>query len=92
MAVFSLLQYYREQRTTLPPLKAPDDVHSKTFLVTGSNVGLGFNASVQLAEMGPKLLIATSRDMAKCERTREGGHCSIWPIFLWWWLGIRTNN
>ncbi|KAG6373426.1 hypothetical protein JVT61DRAFT_6575 [Boletus reticuloceps] len=71
MAVFSFFQYLREQWRTLPQPGAVDNVTSKTFLVTGSNVGLGFEASVHLAKMRPKLLIATSRNQVKCELARK---------------------
>ncbi|KAG8213012.1 short-chain dehydrogenase [Butyriboletus roseoflavus] len=71
MAVFTLRQYFREQRRTLPQPRVVDGVSSKTFMVTGSNVGLGFEASVHLAKMRPKLLLATSRNLAKCEQTRQ---------------------
>ncbi|KAG9315300.1 hypothetical protein JVU11DRAFT_4439 [Chiua virens] len=48
------------------------------FMVTGSNDGLGFEASVHLAQMRLKLLLATSRDLLKSfeailERT-DAGH------------------
>ncbi|KAH0833291.1 short-chain dehydrogenase [Lanmaoa asiatica] len=95
MAVFSLRRFLREQWSTLPsPSAAAVDVSSKTFMVTGSNVGLGLEASVHLAKMGPKLLVATSRDSVKCEQTREcileraaaGGVASpgvtAWPLDL----------
>ncbi|KAG6373467.1 NAD(P)-binding protein [Boletus reticuloceps] len=71
MAVFSFFQYLREQWRALPQPRAVDNVSSKTFLVTGSNVGLGFEASVHLAKMRPKLLIATSRNQVKCELARK---------------------
>ncbi|KAF9223414.1 short-chain dehydrogenase [Gyrodon lividus] len=71
MAKFSILQFLREQRTVLPLPKAVGDVSSKTFMVTGSNVGLGFEASVHLAKMTPKLLFMTSRDSVKCEQARK---------------------
>lgn len=71
MAVFTLFRYLREQWCTLPQPRRIEDVSSKTFLVTGSNVGLGFEASVHLANLQPKLLVATSRDQAKCELTRK---------------------
>ncbi|KAG9315270.1 NAD(P)-binding protein [Chiua virens] len=71
MAVFSFSQYLREQWRALPHPKPVEDVTSKTFMVTGSNVGLGFEASIHLVKMRPKLLIATSRDVSKCEQTRK---------------------
>lgn len=81
MAVFTLRRYFREQWRTLPRPRAVDGVSSKTFVVTGSNVGLGFEASVHLAKMGPKLLLATSRDLAKCKQTRKCKHFATMPSF-----------
>ncbi|KAG8214466.1 hypothetical protein J3R82DRAFT_9519 [Butyriboletus roseoflavus] len=71
MAVFTLRQYFHEQWRTIPRPIAVDGIGSKTFMVTGSNAGLGFEASVHLAKMRPKLLLATSRNLAKCEETRK---------------------
>ncbi|KIK78914.1 hypothetical protein PAXRUDRAFT_834361 [Paxillus rubicundulus Ve08.2h10] len=70
MARFSILQFLREQRTTLPLPQAAGDVSSKTFMVTGSNVGLGFETSVHLAKMRPRSLVATSRDSVRCGHAR----------------------
>lgn len=81
MAVFTLRQYIRHQWRTLPQPGVVDGVSSKTFLVTGSNVGLGFETSVHLAKMRPKLLLATSRDLTKCEQTRKCKHFAAMPGF-----------
>ncbi|KIJ62802.1 hypothetical protein HYDPIDRAFT_93647 [Hydnomerulius pinastri MD-312] len=102
MAKFSILQFWREQRAALPLPKAVVDVGSMTLLVTGSNVGLGLEASVHLAEMRPRLLLATSRDMVKCEQTREvilqratadsGAvpEVAAWPLDLSTFENVRT--
>ncbi|KAF9238480.1 short-chain dehydrogenase [Melanogaster broomeanus] len=102
MAKFSLLQFLHEQRTALPLPKAAGDVSSKTFMVTGSNVGLGFEASVHLAKMKPKLLLATSRDSVKCEQAHTSilqrvaadsvvsPEVSAWPLDLCTFETVRA--
>ncbi|KAH7888216.1 short-chain dehydrogenase [Phlebopus sp. FC_14] len=69
MDAATIWRLLREQWKTLPLVTG--DVRSKQLMVVGSNVGLGFEASVHIAKMNPKLLLATSRDVVKCENTRE---------------------
>ncbi|KAF8135051.1 hypothetical protein EV363DRAFT_1257008 [Boletus edulis] len=99
MAVFSFFQYLREQWRTLPQPSAVGSVSSKTFLVTGSNAGLGFEASVHLAKMRPKLLIATSRNQVKCELARKSileravepnMELYTWPLELGSFQNVRS--
>lgn len=46
--------------------KAPDiDLSGKTVLVTGSNVGLGFETAVQLLQRGFSKLVMSARSMEK---------------------------
>lgn len=52
--------------------KAPDaDLTGKTALVTGSNVGLGFETAVQLLERGVSRLIMGVRNMEKGAAAKE---------------------
>ncbi|KAG9315299.1 short-chain dehydrogenase [Chiua virens] len=99
MAVFSVQQFLREQWRTLPPFGVVDNVTSKTVMVTGSNVGLGFEASVHLTKMEPKWLLATCRDETKCERARkaiieraEAGSMNVtaWPLDLASFESVRA--
>ncbi|KAL4073183.1 hypothetical protein V8B97DRAFT_1869162 [Scleroderma yunnanense] len=69
MARFHVIQFIREQRKTLPVCFS--DVSSKAIMLTGSNVGIGLEASVHFACMRPKLVLTTCRDEEKCQRTRE---------------------
>lgn len=70
MARFSVIQFIREQWTTLPVCSA--DVSSKAIMLIGSNVGIGLEAAIHFAGMKPKLVMATCRDEKKCQRTRDG--------------------
>ncbi|KAJ8588531.1 short-chain dehydrogenase [Rhizopogon salebrosus TDB-379] len=67
MGKFSVSEFLCEQRKELPVASA--DISDKSVLVVGANVGLGFEASVHLAQLGPKHLIVTARDGTKCRQT-----------------------
>jgi len=67
MGKYTLSEFLREQFKALPV--ASTDVSDKSFLVVGANVGLGFEASVHLAQLAPKHLIVTARDDTKCRQT-----------------------
>ncbi|KAN0092822.1 hypothetical protein V8E55_003606 [Tylopilus felleus] len=99
MAVLSLRRYFREQWRSIPLPKPVGNANSKTLLVTGSNVGLGFEASVHLANMRPKLLVVTSRDQAKCEMARKAilkrtgepsSEVYAWPLELGSFQSVRS--
>jgi len=70
MGKFSVFGFLREQWTELPTSIA--DVSGKSLVVAGANVGLGYEAAVHLAQLKPKSLLITSRDEAKCERSKAG--------------------
>jgi retinol dehydrogenase 12 len=58
------LPFVKDQFTTLPPL-ATADLTGKTVVVTGANVGLGFEASKHFARMNPGRLILACRSEEK---------------------------
>ena len=60
----------REQWTTIPISNA--DISDKSIVVTGANVGLGFEAAVHLAKLKPKRLLLTTRDEAKAKQAKQG--------------------
>ncbi|KAJ3049164.1 hypothetical protein HK097_009814 [Rhizophlyctis rosea] len=62
------MEFLRTQLSPLPTLK-PYEVSTKTIVVTGANVGLGFEAAAHFARLGPKKLIVTTRDAAKGQDT-----------------------
>lgn len=53
-----------------PVLQA--DLSGRTVVLTGANVGLGFEAAKHFARMGPKRLILTARSEEKCRQVEEG--------------------
>ncbi|KAF9227183.1 NAD(P)-binding protein [Gyrodon lividus] len=69
MGKFTITSFIREQWTTIPVPSA--DISDKSIVVTGSNVGLGFEAAVHFAKLRPKKLLLTSRDETKCRQTKE---------------------
>jgi len=70
MGKFVISDFLCEQYRKLPVASA--DISDKSFLVVGANVGLGFEASVHLAQLRPKHLIVTARDDTKCRQTIIG--------------------
>ncbi|KAH7923134.1 short-chain dehydrogenase [Leucogyrophana mollusca] len=97
MGELSIIPYFREQRTALP--LASGDLTGKTVMVVGSNVGLGLEATVHLANMKPARVIATCRDLDKCEQTRKvieqrvtGAQSDVisWPLELTSFDSVRV--
>jgi retinol dehydrogenase-12 len=70
MGKLSFIRFIREQWTDLPVPTA--DVSSKSLVVVGANVGLGYEAAVHLAQLKPKSLLITARDEAKCKQSKAG--------------------
>ena len=70
MAKSSFLSFLREQWTELPIPNA--DISDKSMVITGANVGLGFEAAIHLAKLKPKRLLLTARDEAKCKQANLG--------------------
>ena len=55
----------------MPPVVTAD-LTGKTVVVTGANMGLGFEAAKHLARMNPKKLIIGVRSQEKGEETVKG--------------------
>ena len=70
MGKFTVSAFFREQWTKLPLPNA--DISSKSIVVTGANVGLGFEAAIHLAKLKPKRLLLTTRDEAKGKQAKHG--------------------
>ena len=60
----SACDFFREQRTPIPPLTRADLI-GQTVVVTGANTGLGFEACLHFAKMGPGKLVLACRNEAK---------------------------
>ncbi|KAG0694077.1 short-chain dehydrogenase [Suillus ampliporus] len=95
MGKFGILGFLGEQWTELPISTA--DISDKSLVVVGANVGLGNEAAVRLAQLKPKSLLITSRDEAKCERSKadvetRSGMTDIesWPLELSSFDSVRS--
>ena len=67
----SLWALIKDQWTTVPPV-AKADLKDKTVIVTGANVGLGFEAAKHFARMNPGKLILACRNKEKGEAAVNG--------------------
>jgi NAD(P)-dependent dehydrogenase (short-subunit alcohol dehydrogenase family) len=95
MGKLNFFGFLREQWTELPISTA--DVSDQSLIVVGTNVGLGNEAAVHLAQLKPKSLVITSRDEVKCELTKAGvetrsGMTGIesWPLELGSFDSVRS--
>jgi retinol dehydrogenase-12 len=59
-------QFLREQLATVPPIQH-EDLSGKTVVITGANVGLGFEAAVHFARMNPDRIILGCRSKERGE-------------------------
>jgi len=67
----SALDFYIDQWRTLPPVETVD-LSTKTVLVVGANVGIGFEASKHFARMQPARLIIACRNESKGKAALAG--------------------
>ncbi|KAG9316765.1 hypothetical protein JVU11DRAFT_2827 [Chiua virens] len=89
MGRFDSFSFLRQQWTTIPVPNA--DISNKSIVVTGANVGLGFEAAVHLAKLKPERLLLTTRDEAKGRQTKQdieerstikNLNVDVWPLEL----------
>ena len=71
MVNYSFLHLVREQWGRPTPL-VTEDLTGKVVLVTGANIGLGFEAAKHFASMHPERLIIACRNEAKGKQAIEG--------------------
>jgi retinol dehydrogenase-12 len=71
MAKFSFLQFVKSQRARPLPL-VTEDLTGKIVMITGANIGLGFEAAKHFASMNPERLILACRSEAKGKQAIEG--------------------
>jgi retinol dehydrogenase-12 len=73
MGQFTVLGFIRSQWAKLPPIERVD-LSEHTVVITGANVGLGFEAAKHFARMAPKHLVIVCRSKAKGEAALNGAH------------------
>ena len=71
MAKYSFLGSLREQWGRSVPL-VTEDLTGKVVLVTGANIGLGFEAAKHFASMNPERLIIACRSESKGNQAVNG--------------------
>ncbi|KAJ9143866.1 putative Short-chain dehydrogenase [Pleurostoma richardsiae] len=59
------LDFVREQRTPLPLVPTPADVSGGTYIVTGSNTGLGYECAKHLVRLGATRVILAVRSPSR---------------------------
>ena len=79
MAKHSFLQFLREQWARPVPL-VTQDLTGKVVLITGANIGLGFEAAKHLACMNPERLIIACRNEAKGNQAVKGSFSLVHPV------------
>ncbi|KIX04845.1 uncharacterized protein Z518_05716 [Rhinocladiella mackenziei CBS 650.93] len=83
-------EYIAEQRKVLPVLATTETCSGATYIVTGANVGLGFEAAKHLVKLGAAKVIIAVRNVqageaAKAEIEAEAeavGVLEVWPLDL----------
>lgn len=76
---------WADHKTEKAPPVVKADLTGKTIIITGANVGLGFEASKHFATMNPKKMILACRDEAKGRAAAEEiGYAAaeVWPLDL----------
>jgi hypothetical protein len=76
MAKYSFFQFLREQWGRPVPLLTKD-LTGKVVLVTGANIGLGFEAAKHFASMNPERLIVACRSEAKGSEAIKGNYLHL---------------
>jgi retinol dehydrogenase-12 len=78
---------YRQITFKPKPLPPSTSLSGNTILITGANIGLGYEAARELASHNPSLLILAVRDTAKGEAakatiSKTSSECNIevWPL------------
>ena len=79
MAKRSFLQFLREQWARPVPL-VTQDLTGKVVLITGANIGLGFEAAKHFASMNPEKLIIACRSEAKGNQAVKGNFSLAHPV------------
>ncbi|QSZ31944.1 hypothetical protein DSL72_001513 [Monilinia vaccinii-corymbosi] len=80
---------HRQTVFTPKPIPAERSLSGKTVLITGANIGLGFEAAREIASHKPSRLILAVRDIAKGEAAQKeiskgypDCNIEVWPIDL----------
>ena len=75
----SFLRFVQEQWAQPVPL-VTEDLTGKIVLVTGANIGLGFEAAKHFASMNPERLIIACRSEEKGKQAIKGNSFTSFPL------------
>lgn len=87
----SFLEFAREQRAPLPLLVSRETCEGRTYIVTGANVGLGYEVAKHLASFGASKIILAVRNTKAGETAKAtiesetaclAGTLEVWPLDL----------
>ena len=81
----SFVQFIKDQRNPVPPV-VHTDLAGKTVIVTGANIGLGFEASKHFARMNPKKLILACRSKERGEAALKSAFYHLLPLALFYFM------
>lgn len=89
--------FFKRQLFHKPPIISPSEVNltGRTAIVTGSNIGLGFECSRQLLDLGLSRLILAVRSVSKGEAAREilkQGRSAGKHVIEVWHLDLSTYS
>lgn len=91
-------RFVTEQRRSLPILATTENCAGGTFIVTGANVGLGFETAKHLVRVQPNKVILACRNAqagenAKSEieaATNRRGIAEVWPLDLSSYASVKS--
>lgn len=73
MKVTFFNDFLKPQLRNVPPVTATD-LYGKTILITGGNVGIGYETAKHFATMNPGKVIITCRNAEKGQDAVKGTH------------------
>jgi NAD(P)-dependent dehydrogenase (short-subunit alcohol dehydrogenase family) len=93
-----LINLYRQQKAELPLCLGPDDCREKTYIVTGSNIGLGYECAKHLVSFQARRVILAVRSLERGRaavgaiesETGRLGVADVWPLDLSSYDSIKT--
>lgn len=91
-------EFVDEQRRDLPIALKPSDCVGKTYIVTGSNIGVGRGIVEHLVRLGAARVVMAVRNLAAGEEakkeieqaTGKKGIAVVWQLDLAKWESVRT--
>lgn len=85
-----MLSFFRAQYSSLPLLVTAESCAGKTYIVTGANIGLGYEAAKHLVRLGSQRVVIAVRSLSRGEaalaqieaETGVRGVAQVWQLEL----------